>query len=175
MIEVRRLTAPDLAAYRALHAHGLQHAALAFAETAEQDAARADAEVAALIDGGMLWGAFDEERLVGKLAMDFPPYPAFRHTRWLHAVYVHPDGRGRGVGAALIEGALVQARAEGVFCFLLWVHSQNPSARALYERAGFREIGRISKGIRLGEAYADDVMMGRFFEPAGLDDVNTPT
>ncbi|MES1199819.1 MAG: GNAT family N-acetyltransferase [Pseudomonadota bacterium] len=158
-ITSRALTATDLAAYRALHRIALQHAAAAFADTPELDAARPDAEVAAMLDRGEAWGAFRDGALIAKIVMDAMPYPAFAHVRWLHAVFVHPDARGTGAGAALIRAAMAAHREAGAIVFQLWVNSENAPAIGLYERLGFREIGRAPKGIRIGERYVDDVLM----------------
>src|SRR5262245_36012245 len=118
---VRKLVAADLAAYRALHRHGLDHAPEAFVDTAEQDAARPDSIVSSRLGRGEAWGAFKGEQLLGKLVIDCLPYAVLAHTRWLHAIYVHPDARGTGAGAALMRVAIDDARRAGAFRFLLWV------------------------------------------------------
>jgi predicted GNAT family acetyltransferase len=159
-LAVRRLRAADLAAYRQLHRFALTQAPEAFAETQAQDAARADAAVAEELARGQTWGAFVEGRLLGKLVIDAPPYPAFAHTRWLHGVYVHPDARGAGAAAALVSGALADAKQAGAFIAVLWVNEKNTAAQKFYQRFGFREVGRIAKGIAVGGTYIDDVMMG---------------
>ena len=112
-MKVRQLTADDLAIYRALHRVGLSEAPGAFVETLANDAARPDSVVAAMLARGEGWGLFDGERLVGKLVIDAPPYDCLAHTRWLHAVYLHPDARGAGAGAALMQAAITDARNRG--------------------------------------------------------------
>ena len=156
---VRALTIGDLGAYRALHRHGLVHAPASFVETAEQDAIRADVEIAAVLARGEAWGVFEDERLLGKLVIDRLPYPMLAHTRWLHAIYVHPEARGTGAGASLVRAAIADARRAGAFLFLLWVSDQNTSARRFYEKLGFQEIGRVDQGLAAGASYIDDVLM----------------
>lgn len=158
-MHVRQLTAADLTDYRALHRYGIKEAPHAIVDTEQTDAARPDADVAAMLMRGEAWGVFEGERLLGKLVVDALPYPALAHTHWLHAVYVHPDGRGTGASAALLRGAIEGARASGATRIALWVHSANPPARRLYERIGFRESGRIPQGIRIGDDRVDDVLM----------------
>jgi ribosomal-protein-alanine N-acetyltransferase len=53
-----------------------------------------------------------------------------------------PAHRGRGLAAAVLATAIQQLAAEGVRTMALEVAADNRSARALYARAGFREIGR---------------------------------
>ena len=159
-LAVRRLTADDLVVYRQLHRLALIQAPEAFAETQAQDAARADAAVVEELVRGQTWGAFVAGRLVGKLIIDAPPYAAFAHTRWLHGVYIHPDARGAGAAEALLRGALADAKKAGALIAMIWVHEKNAAAQKFYQRFGFRQMGRIAKGIAVGGSYIDDVMMG---------------
>jgi [ribosomal protein S18]-alanine N-acetyltransferase len=55
---------------------------------------------------------------------------------------VIPDGRRRGLGAALLTAALREAGERGAQAVLLEVSETNTAARALYAAAGFVEVGR---------------------------------
>lgn len=158
-MHVRQLTAADLAEYRALHRFGMKESPTGFVDVAETDAARPDADVVAMLMRGEGWGVFEGERLVGKLVADALPYPSLAHTFWLHAVYVHPDARGTGASGQLINAAIDGARAKGASRMALWVHGANPRAKALYERIGFRESGRIPQGILIDGERVDDILM----------------
>ena len=159
LMQVRVLTVEDLGAYRALHRFGLREAPQAFVETLADDARRPDAAVAEMLARGEGWGLFDGERLVGKLFLDALPYECLAHTRWLLAVYLHPDARGQGAGAALLNAAMASARAKGATRVALWVNGKNGPARRMYERLGFVETGRIPEGIAIAGNYVDDVLM----------------
>ena len=52
-------------------------------------------------------------------------------------LFVAPQARGRGVGSALLEAVLREARWRGLDEVRLAVADGNPRARALYERHGF--------------------------------------
>lgn len=158
-MRVRRLTVDDLAAYRALHRFGIEESPVGFIDTLETDAARPDADVAAMLARGEAWGAFDGERLLGKLSIDALPYPCLETTFWVRGVYVHPDARGAGASKQLMRAAIDDARAKGGACLALWVHAANPHAHALYERIGFRESGRIPQGILINGELVDDLIM----------------
>lgn len=54
---------------------------------------------------------------------------------------VLPAWRRRGVGRALLEAVLDEARRLGAMRATLEVRASNQAARALYERAGFRPAG----------------------------------
>lgn len=69
----------------------------------------------------------------------------------LHVLNVatHPDHRRRGHARALLEEALVFARAEGIGVVTLELRRTNEAARGLYDALGFVPIG-VRKGY-----YAD--------------------
>lgn len=60
----------------------------------------------------------------------------------LTSVWVAPSGRGKGIGDALLEAAVVHARRAGYGRLLLEVGDHNAPARALYARHGFTRTGR---------------------------------
>ena len=57
-------------------------------------------------------------------------------------VAVHPDYRRAGIAQALILELMEGLRLRRSRCMLLEVRDSNEPARALYEKLGFREIGR---------------------------------
>lgn len=57
-------------------------------------------------------------------------------------IAVDPDVQRRGIGRDLLRAVLERATAEGAARVLLEVGASNRPARALYEAAGFTEIGR---------------------------------
>ena len=56
---------------------------------------------------------------------------------YLEELYVTPDRRGEGLGRALLEAAMAEARAHGADHIDLGTSTDDTAARALYERAGF--------------------------------------
>lgn len=59
---------------------------------------------------------------------------------YISSLSVVPAERGRGVGAALLEGAVRRVRSSGGGRIVLSVIAPNPAAVRLYERAGFRTV-----------------------------------
>ena len=57
---------------------------------------------------------------------------------YLAELYVVPDLRGQGLGRALMEAALEEARRRGADYMHLGTSETDVAARALYERFGFR-------------------------------------
>jgi ribosomal protein S18 acetylase RimI-like enzyme len=59
----------------------------------------------------------------------------------LFAIYVDPDHWGSGLGRELIAAGEERLRDLGLEDSVLWVLEDNPRARRLYERAGWRTDG----------------------------------
>lgn len=56
--------------------------------------------------------------------------------------YVDPFFQGRGIGAALLQAAEHQAKAQGTRILMLQVLEHNEKARRFYRQAGFVETGK---------------------------------
>ncbi len=89
-------------------------------------------------------------RVEGDLAGSYFLKPNFA-GRGAHIVnagyFVVAALRGQGIGEALVEHSLVEARALGFDAMQFnLVFAGNP-ARRLYERMGFREIGRVPEAV----------------------------
>lgn len=56
-------------------------------------------------------------------------------------IAVHPEHRGRGLGAALLKRFIAAAEARGAARLFLEMRDGNP-ADSLYRRAGFQPVGR---------------------------------
>lgn len=81
------------------------------------------------------------------------------HVRIIDGLGVLPTARGRGVGEALVRGAVERARAEGAAKVTLRVLGTNPTARRLYERCGFGVEGVLVGEFVIDGSPVDDVWM----------------
>lgn len=57
------------------------------------------------------------------------------------SVYIDNDYQGRGIGTALVERLLNEAKAQGYWSILSLVISINEGSIALHKKCGFREVG----------------------------------
>jgi ribosomal protein S18 acetylase RimI-like enzyme len=80
---------------------------------------------------------------VGKAGIDYAVGPR-RGVVW--QVVVHDDLQGLGIGTRLLEVAEARMRARGCRVAALSVEIDNPRARALYERLGYRGLGTRATG-----------------------------
>jgi len=95
-----------------------------------------------------IWGAFERGKLLGavRAAVRLPDV-------WLvGGVFVDPAARGRGIGQALVAAALASAREERTRVGL-YVREDRVDARRLYDRLGFRPLGRRT-WLDLGAGFA---------------------
>jgi len=76
---------------------------------------------------------------------------------------VAPDARGRGLGAAMCEHSMAEARTAGYRAMQFnFVVSTNTRAVALWQRLGFAVVGTIPEGFRHREhGYVDLLVMHR--------------
>jgi L-amino acid N-acyltransferase YncA len=69
--------------------------------------------------------------------------------------------RGIGIGTKLIQTLINESKKMGLEILVLDVFDVNKPAKALYKKMGFKEVGRIPKGIRKNGRYMDLVRMTR--------------
>ncbi len=74
---------------------------------------------------------------------------------------VHPDAQGCGLGRRLLTHLLETAAQKSVNVVFLEVRASNQSARALYESAGFNEMGLRRNYYPDASGREDAVLMGK--------------
>ena len=140
-IEVGRLVADDWQVYRAIRLAMLEESPSVFGST-HAEAASFDEQ---------LWRQRLAENVVilasvGASTAGSVMYSEFGVTDpgdcALYGMWVEPGFRGTGVGRALVDAVVAQARAAGKGRVLLHVVSGNDTASRLYGRAGFVPTGR---------------------------------
>ena len=135
MCLVREVEPDDWAILRDIRLAALQDAPQAFGSTHQREARFTEA----------LWRNRINDRAVTFFAhLDEDPAPAGIAGVWvgdgaadLVSMWVRPDVRRRGVGAALVTAAAGWAKARDHDTLFLWVTELNASARRLYEHYGF--------------------------------------
>ena len=82
------------------------------------------------------------------------------HTGELGAMYVRAGARGTGLADALVE-AVIDEAVNKVEQIKLTVNAENPPAIKLYERHGFRTIGKYPNSLRVGDRTYEELIMLR--------------
>jgi RimJ/RimL family protein N-acetyltransferase len=105
--------------------------------------------------------AEEDGQFVGELSVKaVSSRRAVQHVATLGMSVKHAHRR-KGVGKALLDAALEWAPSAGIKRIELYVYARNAPAIALYEACGFQVEGTRRGFIKEGDAYLDDVVMGR--------------
>jgi ribosomal protein S18 acetylase RimI-like enzyme len=156
---IRPLTPLDAPAFVVLRRAALDDAPLAFAASPEDDVAGSVESVAAQLGRGpdfVILGAFRGEALEGAAGLYRDRHRKACHKAHIWGMYVRPDARRGGLGAALINAAVEHARTLGVDWVQLSVSAAAADAKRLYERLGFRVWGVEPDALRHEGRAADE-------------------
>jgi len=131
--------------------------ALLAAQLEEHAIDLAPARLAAAVDGvfavpgrGTFLVARADGRIVGVAYLSYTwALEHGGHVGWLEELYVLPAQRDRGIGGALLDAVCAQARSAGCAAIDLEVEGSHERAAHLYERRGFRRLGRTRYSLGL--------------------------
>lgn len=169
---IRAVLPEDAPQIAAIYAEAVLHGLGTFEETppsTEEMAGRMRAVavhalpwLVAEVDGRLLGYAY---------AAPFRPRAAYRYTVE-DTVYVAPDAKGRGVGAALLDAVIARCTARGLRQLLAAIgDSDNAGSIRLHEACGFQRAGVLpAVGFKHGR-WVDVVLMQRAL---GGGDVSVP-
>ena len=76
-----------------------------------------------------------------------------------NSVYVAEQGRGRGIGRALLEKLIADARRAGIWTIQTSIFPENRVSHALHERCGFRVIGMRERIAKRDGLWRDTVFL----------------
>ena len=122
---------------------------------ADLNALRADrqdaflvAEVQGRIAGFVTWGPFRSG-------------PGYAQTAEHTIITAEPR---RGVGRALMDAAMTQAKRQGLHVMIGGISGENPSAIAFHQRLGFAMAGQLSQVGRKNGRWLDLILMSKPIE-----------
>jgi ribosomal protein S18 acetylase RimI-like enzyme len=158
------LTASDVAQYRGLLLEAYELATDAFTSTAAERQHEPESfwvkRIADPSGMSVAFGAFENEELVGTVALEFSAKPKIKHKALVIGMYVRPKARGLGAGSALLLGAINYARSKPSLRQLtLTVTEGNLPAVKLYTNAGFETFGIEPAAILTPSGYKAKVYM----------------
>lgn len=151
-MQIRPLAPSDAPAFRDLRLRALREHPQAFTSSHDEDQQLPLAATGQRLQPGQalrFWGAFDGDALRGMVGLEREQRAKNRHKACVVGMYVAPEAAGRGIGAALIDRLLSEARASRIELLVLTVTEGNDAATALYERAGFHSFGVEPDALRV--------------------------
>ena len=155
---VARLQPSNASHYRKLMLEAYELAADAFTSTAEERATEPDSfwikRIADPTGMSAAFGSFQDQDLIGAVALEFSAKPKTKHKALLVSMYVTPSARGMNVGRHLLDAALSEANArEGILMLTLTATEGNEPALNLYRAAGFKTFGIEPMAIHTPSGY----------------------
>ena len=158
---IRRLTAEDAGAFRAIRREALAEAPAAFASTLADYAKLSDETIRAMLTELPVFAAFRDGAPVGLMGLA-PNRPSkMAHRANIIMVYARASERGGRRAEALLEAVTAEARAMGLTQLELAATVENAAALAFYRRQGFAEVGRIPAGFLHEGREIDEILMMR--------------
>jgi phosphinothricin acetyltransferase len=83
-----------------------------------------------------------------------------------HAVYVHPDARGQGLGGRLLTELCAECERRGYYKLTSRIFTDNHSSRAAHRTAGFREVCIQRRHGQLDGQWKDCVLVEKLLGEA---------
>jgi RimJ/RimL family protein N-acetyltransferase len=113
-------------------------------------------------DRSFYLSAFDGDKVVGNLVFTPIDIPVSLHCGQL-GMGVLASHQGRGVASALLSRCIAEAGKLGIWNIRFTVRTYNQRAISLYERHGFRRVGRLERVAKIGDAYVDEFLYQGLF------------
>ncbi len=170
-IAIRRLAERDAAAYRHLRLETLRETPAAFTASYVEEVERPLPWTVARLTlpaPNCTLGAFlADSKLVGIAGLGVPDRMQERHKGMLFGMAVARESRGLGIGRALVQSVLEEARLAGLTQLVLLVSEGNTGAERLYRSLGFTEWGREPRAAVVEGRAVNKLHMIRMIDPAG--------
>ena len=163
-MEIRKLSSLDIAAFREIRMEMCRKHPEAFNQTPEEVAAMPDDKFPEWVmprdtfPESFILAAIENGKIIGTAAFRREDTEKEQHRAWIWAVYVRPEGRGRGISRALMLRLIEEARKiDGLEILLLIVALTQTNARTLYTSLGFFTTGLILRGFKFSDGHYLDL------------------
>lgn len=104
------------------------------------------------------------EKIVGWGSLNvFRAKPGYRFAVE-NSVYVHPDHQRQGIGSAIIDHQIRQAKELGLHAIVAGIDSEQTASIALHAKHGFKEVGRFPEIGRKFDRWLDAIFMQRLIK-----------
>jgi len=108
-------------------------------------------------------GAFINDTLVGTVSVEREVRTKLKHKALLFRMFVHASAAGKGVGKALVNEAISQAKSiQGLRQLYLTVLDINERAIHLYTSTGFATFAHEPESVRIKSNFVGELQMIRF-------------
>ena len=149
-LSIRRLDVEDASRLIVVRREALETEPFAFAASVDDDVGLVIESVRSFLgmpDTQAVYGAFENRELNGMVGLVRATKLKQRHKAMIWGMYVQRGFRRAGVGRALLNAAIDQARAWSVDQVQLSVAESASAAKALYESVGFHAWGTEARAL----------------------------
>jgi len=166
-ITYRKLAPSDSETYRITRLKCLQEYPNNFTSDYESERKKEKLMFSAFIESddeeNFVFGAFNGKECVGICGFLRETKVRTKHRGGLIQVYVAKGHQGKGIGKELVLRSARKAFDEvGVEQVNLSVVAGNDGAKAIYEKCGFAEYGRLNRHSKIGDDYFDEIFMIKY-------------
>ena len=165
-IHVVRLTSADTARFREVRLEGLRNDPNGFRYSEAEDTAISSEKWATRLDNSYVVAAQRDgnDEILGVGGFSRFAGDKLAHKGLIWGMYVRSSARGSGASNAIMEALIAHARTQ-VRQVQLTVMSDNPRARAFYERHGFVVYATEPAAVRQGTEFRDETAMWLLLSP----------
>ena len=162
-VSITRLPADRWEVYRKIRLEGLETEQIAFSSSAEDEAKAPESLWKERIENHIF--AQKGSEVVGVIGLLFRPRQKQKHIADIFGLFVKKEFRGIGIGDLLLKEAIKAASSrEGIMKIELGVIEDQVPAVALYEKNGFKRVGRFSCELLVNGKCHDEILMEKLLQ-----------
>ena len=162
MIEIKKLSESRWKDFKDLRLESLKTEPAAFGSSYEEEIRLSKKEWKRRINNSLF--AFLNEKPIGMIVYIFNNKIKTNHIANIFGVYVKKEYRGRGIGKKLIESAISQIKKnKNIIKINLTVNPKQKSAVKLYEKYGFKIVGKMKNDLYVDGKFNDELIMEKLF------------
>ncbi|MHA2362391.1 MAG: N-acetyltransferase family protein [Candidatus Hodarchaeales archaeon] len=157
-IEITTLLADYWEKFKTIRLEGLKNDPIAFGSSYEEEIRFPEEEWRKRITRTIF--ALSGDKPVGMIVFFFNNRIKTNHVANIFGMYVSKDFRGLGIGKKLMDAALRKIKMnKEIIKINLAVNTVQESAVALYQKYGFKIVGKLSKDILVAGKFYDGFLM----------------
>ena len=162
MIEIKKLSESRWKDFKDLRLESLKTEPAAFGSSYEEEIRLSKKEWKRRINNSLF--AFLNEKPIGMILYIFNKKIKTNHIANIFGVYVKKEYRGRGIGKKLIESVISQIKKnKNIIKINLTVNPKQKSAVKLYEKYGFKIVGKMKNDLYVDGKFNDELIMEKLF------------